>query len=107
MSLLTLLFTFAGGLAVGWMLFRGSNPTAPSVTPTAQPNLPAADDAALPVDRELEGQIFAYVSEHEVYHINDVCQALEHPQGARYVRAHFHRLMERGEIVYRDLRYRV
>ena len=106
MSLLTLLFTFAVGLAVGWLLFRGTAAPATAV-PAAQPTLPPDDEATLPADPELEGKIFAYVSEHEVYHINDVCQALEHPQGARYVRAHFHRLMERGEIVYRDLRYRV
>jgi hypothetical protein len=106
MSLLTLLFTFAVGLAVGWMLFRGPGATA-ATPPPAQPTLPTDDEDALPRDLELEGKIFAYVSEHEVYHINDACQALEHPRGARYVRAHFHRLMERGEIVYRDMRYRV
>lgn len=106
MSLLTLLFTFAAGLAVGWLLFRGAT-AATSALPPVQPTPPPDDETALPPDPELEGKIFAYVSEHDVYHINDVCQALEHPQGARYVRAHFHRLMERGEVVYRDLRYRV
>lgn len=112
MSLLTHLLVLLVGLALGWAIF-GRRAVAAVETPkvTTKPAAALREGAAggpmEAEDEELDAKIFAYVSEHEVYHINDVCVALEHPKGARFVRTRFHRLMERGEIVYRELQYRV
>jgi hypothetical protein len=112
MSLLTHLLVLLVGLALGWAIFgrrAGEAAETPSAGTKVRPVL-IDDRAGGPMDAEdaeLDARIFAYVSEYEVYHINDVCVALEHPKGARFVRTRFHRLMERGEIVYRDLQYRV
>jgi len=75
----------------------------PSSTPVAR--LPAEDRVTS--DDELEASILAYISINRVHHINDLCQALEHPKGARYVRGFFHKLMEQGKIRYRDMVYTI
>ena len=94
----------AGGLAVFlWMSIRSPNTPA-----TATP--PAAGDRATPPptsDEDLEARIIEYLSSNVVYHINDLCQSLEHPKGARYVRSHFHKLMEEGKIRYKDMVYTI
>ncbi len=65
--------------------------------------LPGNDN--LPSDEELDAAILGYIASNRVYHINDLCQALHHPKGARHVRAHFHKLMEQGRIQYKDMTY--
>lgn len=111
MSLLTHLLVLLVGLVLGWAIFgrrAGEGAQTRGVATKARPVL-IEDRIGGPTDAEdaeLDAKIFAYVSEHDVYHINDVCGALEHPKGARFVRTRFHRLMERGDIVYRDLQYR-
>jgi len=94
----------AGGLAVFlWMSSRSSNtpaaPTSPAVDALGS-RPPTSDD-------DLEARIIEYLSSNVVYHINDLCQSLEHPKGARYVRAHFHKLMEEGKIRYKDMVYTI
>lgn len=59
------------------------------------------------VDLDLDAAILEYLSENQVFHINDVCRAIEHPKGARFVRAHFHQLMEQGKIRYRNMLYTI
>ncbi|MCU0793883.1 MAG: hypothetical protein MUE42_13755, partial [Opitutaceae bacterium] len=66
----------------------------------------SADPMCAP-DLDLDAEIIAYISENEVFHINDVCRAIEHPKGARFVRAHFHQLMEQGKIRYRNMLYTI
>jgi hypothetical protein len=112
MSLITHIFFLLVGFALSWVIFgrrAGGGAKTPSAATKARPVL-IENQVGGPMDAEdaeLDAKIFTHVSEHEVYHINDVCAALEHPKGARFVRTRFHRLMERGDIVYRDLQYRV
>ena len=60
-----------------------------------------------PTDEQLEERIIEYLTTNVVYHINDLCQSLEHPKGARYVRGQFHKLMEQGKIRYKDMVYTI
>lgn len=64
-------------------------------------------DPTLERDDDLDARIIEYVATNDVYHINDACEAIEHPKGSRFVRGHFHKLMDEGKINYRELRYRV
>jgi len=94
----------AGGLAVFlWMSSRSSTTPATSTPPAAGKRAappPTSDD-------DLEARIIEYLSSNVVYHINDLCQSLEHPKGARYVRSHFHKLMEEGKIRYKNMVYTI
>lgn len=67
------------------------------------PELPVGEKP--PSDEDLDAAILNYISTNRVYHINDLCQALHHPKGARYVRGRFHKLMELGKIKYQDMTY--
>jgi len=77
-----------------WQAFRRQTPTPP---PPPEPTSPS--------EKELEAEILRYLTTHHVYHINDLCQAIAHPKGARHIRGQFHRLMEEGKIQYRDMIY--
>lgn len=99
---LSLVVAFLLGAAFAWWLRRAKRP-APPVAAAA----PAAASVAAVRDEDLDAAIIEYLSSNQVYHINDVCRAIEHPQGARYVRAHFHKLMEEGKIRYQNMVYTI
>jgi hypothetical protein len=101
--MLTHFLAFAAGAALVYFLV---NPAA-SATPTpSEPASPGADPM-LATDLDLDADIIEYITENQVFHINDVCRAIEHPKGARFVRAHFHQLMEQGKIRYRNMVYSI
>ena len=101
--MLTHLLAFAAGAALVWLFCKTARPasTADLAPPAGKP------DPMCATDLDLDADIIAFISENQVFHINDVCRSIEHPKGARFVRAHFHRLMEQGKIRYRDMRYMI
>lgn len=106
--MITHILAFVAGAVLVWLLRK---PAAPAPTASARPAVPAgneddADKMRAP-DLELDAAILEYISENQVFHINDVCRAIEHPKGARFVRAHFHLLMEQGKIRYRNMVYSI
>lgn len=108
---LTALVSFALGALICWIVVGGrrsaGSAAAPARGPGSSTSVDETPDAMRAPDPELDAAILEYVSSHEVFHINDVCGAIEHPKGARFVRTHFHQLMERGDIQYSHMRYRV
>jgi|GEM_PF-2807366 Uncharacterized protein involved in formation of curli polymers len=100
----THLLAFAAGALLVWLLRRSS--AAPVAAPAPEP-LPAGDDPMRAPDLDLDADIIEYVGENEVFHINDICRAIEHPKGARFVRAHVHMLLEQGKIRYRNMVYTI
>ncbi len=103
--MLTHLLAFAAGAALVWFLVRRSAPAAPAVVETSSP--PGAPDPMRAPDADLDAAIIEYVGDNRVYHINDICQAIEHPKGSRFVRAHVHLLLEQGKVRYRNMLYTV
>ncbi|MBE7539615.1 MAG: hypothetical protein HS122_14550 [Opitutaceae bacterium] len=97
--MITHLIAFLAGCitVVLWRAIRRKTPAGDSIV------LPGRED--MPSDDELDAAILEYISSNRVYHINDLCQALHHPKGARHVRGHFHKLMEQGRIKYQDMTY--
>lgn len=105
MPLLTHLLAFAFGAILVWLLRKSPAPAAePAVIPA---DAPTNGDPMRAPDLDLDADIIAYISDNQVFHINDVCRAIEHPKGARFVRAHFHQLMEQGKIRYRNMVYSI
>ena len=103
----THLLAFAAGAVVVYFILRRSADT-PVAAPAALPaDTSAGGDPMRAPDLDLDAEIIAYISENQVFHINDVCRAIEHPKGARFVRAHFHQLMEQGKIRYRNMLYTI
>lgn len=98
--LLTHVLAFAVGAALVWFLRRGAPPAPPAPAPVD-------DDPMRAPDPELDAEIIEYIGENRVFHINDICLALEHPKGARFVRAHVHKLLEEGKIRYRNMVYSI
>lgn len=101
--MLTHLLAFAAGAALVYFLVKPAATAAPAPT---TPPAPGADPMLAP-DLDLDAEILEYITENQVFHINDVCRAIEHPKGARFVRAHFHQLMEQGKIRYRNMVYSI
>ncbi len=109
--MLSHLFAFVAGAALVYALCRASaaSPAASAAKPGAMPSAPAAPggDSMREPDIDLDAAIIEYITDNQVFHINDVCRAIEHPKGARFVRAHFHQLMEQGKIRYRNMLYTI
>jgi hypothetical protein len=99
--LLTHVLAFAAGAALVWLLRRAAPPAPPAAA------APVHDDPMRAPDPELDAEIIEYIGENQVLHINDICLALEHPKGARFVRAHVHMLLEEGKIRYRNMVYSI
>ena len=107
MAFLTHLVAIAFGALLTWWLLRGRD-TAKAGSDTPAPTTSGTPpDKMLAEDPELDARIIEFISSNRVFHINDVCQRIEHPKGSRFVRAHFHRLMDLGHIRYREMRYQV
>lgn len=103
--MLSHLLAFAAGAVLVYFVLRRSAadaPTVPALTTT-----PDVSDPMCAPDLDLDAQIIEYISDNQVFHINDVCRAIEHPKGARFVRAHFHQLMSQGKIRYRNMLYTI
>ncbi len=99
-------FAAGAGIVYVWLTLRRTTAPQPGAERASSGTL-SPMRASAPSDEELEARIIEYLSSNVVYHINDLCQSLEHPKGARYVRSHFHKLMEQGKIRYRDMVYTV
>lgn len=99
LSMITHLIAFIAGCitVVLWRALRQRPPEGAAL------ELPGGEK--MPSDDDLDAAILNYISTNRVYHINDLCQALHHPKGARYVRGRFHKLMELGKIKYQDMTY--
>lgn len=105
--MITELLAFAAGAALVWYLRR---PAAPAPLPAAEAPAAAASTAADPMrapDADLDADIIEYIGDNQVFHINDICRAIEHPKGSRFVRAHVHLLLEQGKIRYRNMVYTI
>lgn len=108
--MLTHLLAFAAGAVLVW--FLRPKPAA-AEKPASAPPFPvkaapdAGGDPMQATDLDLDAAIIEFISDNRVFHINDVCRAIEHPKGSRFVRAHFHRLMEQGKIRYRNMTYTI
>ena len=102
--MLTHVLAFAAGAALVYFLVKPAASASPA--PTSPPPAPGVDPMLAP-DLDLDADIIEYITENQVFHINDVCRAIEHPKGARFVRAHFHQLMEQGKIRYRNMVYSI
>jgi len=97
---LSLIIAFLLGAACAWWLRRPK-----AVSGAAPASSDSSPDIMLARDDDLDAAIMEYVASNRVYHINDICRAIEHPKGARFVRAHFHQLMDEGKIRYRNSVY--
>jgi len=99
LSMITHLIAFIAGCitVILWRALRQKTPGGAAI------ELPGSEKP--PSDDDLDKAILDYISTNRVYHINDLCQALHHPKGARYVRGRFHKLMELGKIKYQDMTY--
>ena len=104
--MLTHLLAFAIGAVLVWFLRRPSAPAA-TASPVTAASAGAGTDPMRAPDADLDADILEYVSDNQVFHINDICQALEHPKGSRFVRAHVHLLLEQGKIRYVNMTYRI
>lgn len=103
--MLTELLAFAAGAALVWYLRRPAAPAAASANVST--GAAGAADPMRAADADLDADIIEYVGDNEVFHINDICRAIEHPKGARFVRAHVHMLLEQGKIRYRNMIYTI
>jgi hypothetical protein len=103
MSFVTLFFG-AATVVLGILVLRLRRENA-ALRAAARPSVTL--DPTLDRDDDLDARIIEYVATNDVYHINDACEAIEHTKGSRFVRGHFHKLMDEGKITYRELRYRV
>ncbi|MBC8011441.1 MAG: hypothetical protein H7067_15260 [Burkholderiales bacterium] len=101
----THLLAFIVGAALVYFLVKRAAPAAPS--PSAAATVAPGIDPMRAPDLDLDAEILEYITDNQVFHINDVCRAIEHPKGARFVRAHFHHLMEQGKIRYRNMVYSI
>lgn len=99
------LLAFAAGAALVWYL-RRPEASAAATPPVIDGPSGAADPMRAP-DPDLDADIIEYVGDNQVFHINEICRAIEHPKGARFVRAHVHLLLEQGKIRYRNMVYTV
>lgn len=106
MALITHLAAFAAGAAIVWYLRRSAAAPAPAAPVSAYPG-DGRDDPMRAPDADLDAAIIEYIGDNQVFHINDICRALEHPKGARFVRAHVHMLLEQGKIRYRNMTYSI
>lgn len=109
--MLSHLIAFAAGALLVWFFGRRAAAAAASASANsgaaqATPAAAGADPMRAP-DVDLDASIIEYIGENQVYHINDICEAIEHPKGSRFVRAHVHLLLEQGKIRYYDMLYRV
>ena len=112
--MLSHLIAFAAGAAIVYLLCRASANASSSTAPVtfhvdSTPALvdTADSDSMRTPDADLDADIIEYIADNQVFHINDVCVAIAHPKGARFVRAHFHQLMEQGKIRYRNMLYTI
>lgn len=96
------LLAFAAGAALVWYLRR---PAAGAPASTAP--VDASGDPMRARDPDLDAAIIEYIGDNRVFHINDICQAIEHPKGSRFVRAHVHMLLEQGKIRYLNMVYTI
>lgn len=105
--MLTEILSFAAGAALVWYLRRPAAPAgSPATASVSSRDAGPADPMRAP-DGDLDADIIEYVGDNQVFHINDICRAIEHPKGARFVRAHVHMLLEQGKIRYRNMLYTI
>lgn len=101
------LIAFAAGAALVWYIRRPKDSAAQLAAEASAADTANATDPMRAPDLDLDAAIIEYIGENEVFHINDICHAIEHPKGARFVRAHVHMLLEQGKIRYRNMVYTI